>query len=422
MRMSPSLPQPVLHAGAVPCGAMQDRVSPEGFVTLTLFTCLVLQRFAIPVGDLAISVATPILLGAAAWGLGAGWLVIDRRRMALFLGLIALAALSTILRLALPVGIAPRTSLSSLLHWLVLTSFAVLAFRDRMPERRFFAMVNNWLAFIAIAGIAQFALQFVGISVFGFTGLLPERLLLEHLYVTDQVLAWGASLKRANGFFLLEPSIFAQFMAVALMIEALCFRRALWFGLFTAGMLVSVSGTGFLVLAGFGVALAIGAGLRGVAMVVLMAMGAALALGLASLALPDVAETLLLRSGEFSQPGTSGHERFVTPFMMMRDVFHAAPWAAFAGIGPGTSEFLELPYRYWVNTPAKLVTEYGLVGFGLYLALIVSAQRSAAQRILVLPVLVLLLLTGGYHQAAPLLFPMLLLITVARLEEARPGA
>lgn len=421
MRMSPSLPQHVLHAGVASRGAMQDRVSPEGFVTLTLFTCLVLQRFAIPVGDLAISVATPILLGAAAWGLGAGWLVIDRRRMALFLGLIALAALSTILRLALPVGIAPRTSLSSLLHWLVLTSFAVLAFRDRMQGWRFFAMVNNWLAFIAIAGIAQFALQFVGISVFGFTGLLPERLLLEHLYVTDQVLAWGASLKRANGFFLLEPSIFAQFMAVALMIEALCFRRALWFGLFTAGMLVSVSGTGFLVLAGFGVALAIGAGLRGVAMVVLMAMGAALALGLASLALPDVAETLLLRSGEFSQPGTSGHERFVTPFMMMRDVFHAAPWAAFAGIGPGTSEFLELPYKYWVNTPAKLVTEYGVVGFGLYLALIVSAQRSATQRILVLPVLVLLLLTGGYHQAAPLLFPVLLLITVARLEEARPG-
>ena len=420
MRMSPSLPQPVLHAGAAPRGAMQDRVSPEGFVTLTLFTCLVLQRFAIPVGDLAISVATPILLGAAAWGLGAGWLVIDRRRMALFLGLIAVAALSTILRLAVPVGIAPRTSLSSLLHWLVLTSFAVLAFRETMPERRFFGMVNSWLALIAIAGIAQFALQFAGISVFGFTGLLPDRLLLEHLYVTDQVLAWGASLKRANGFFLLEPSIFAQFMAVALMIEALCFRRALWFGLFTAGMLVSVSGTGFLVLAGFGVALAIGAGLRGVAMVVLMAMGAALALGLTSLALPDVAETLLLRSGEFSQPGTSGHERFVTPFMMMRDVFHAAPWAAFAGIGPGTSEFLELPYRYWVNTPAKLVTEYGLVGFGLYLALIVSAQRSAVQRILVLPVLVLLLLTGGYHQAAPLLFPMLLLITVARLDEARP--
>jgi hypothetical protein len=155
--------------------------------------------------------------------------------------------------------------------------------------------------------------------------------------------------------------------------------------------------------------------------VVLMAMGAALVLGLASLAVPDVAETLLLRSGEFSQPGTSGHERFVTPFMMMRDVFDAAPWAAFAGIGPGTAEFLELPYKYWVNTPAKLITEYGLVGFGLYLALIISARRSAGQRILVLPVLVLLLLTGGYHQAAPLLFPMLLLITVARLEEARPG-
>ena len=421
MRLSPSLLQPVLHAGAAPRGAMQDRVSAAGFVTLTLFTCLVLQRFAIPVGDLAISVATPILLGAAAWGLGAGWLVIDRRRMVLFLGLIALAALSTTLRLALPIGIAPRTSLPSLLHWLVLTSFAVLAFRDAMPERRFFRMVNDWLAFIAIAGIAQFALQFAGISVFGFTGLVPDRFLLEHIYITDQPLAWGASLKRANGFVLLEPSIFAQFMAVALMIEALWFRRPLWFAIFAAGMLVSVSGTGFLVLAGFGVALAMGAGLRGVAMVVLMAMGAALALGLAALALPDVAQTLLQRSGEFSQPGTSGHERFVTPFLMMRDVFDAAPWAALAGIGPGTSEFLELPYKYWVNTPAKLVTEYGLVGFGLYLALIVSARRSAGQRILVLPVLVLLLLTGGYHQAAPLLFPMLLLITVARLEEAEPS-
>ena len=75
------------------------------------------------------------------------------------------------------------------------------------------------------------------------------------------------------------------------------------------------------------------------------------------------------------------------------------------------------------------LAEYGAVGFGLYLLLITSAERTERQRLLVPPMLVLLLFTGGYHQVAPLLFPTLLIITTARLQDAsasparsRPGA
>jgi hypothetical protein len=77
-----------------------------------------------------------------------------------------------------------------------------------------------------------------------------------------------------------------------------------------------------------------------------------------------------------------------------------------------------LPYVYHVNTPLKLLLEYGIAGLGLYLAAILSARRTRRQRTLVLPMLVLLLLTGGYHQFAPMLFLVVLVITVARLEES----
>jgi len=400
--------------------AHHDALAPHAFVAITLGASLVLQRFGIPAGGLLkVSVVAPIVLAAAGWCLFSGRLAIDRTRMAIFFGLLAAAAVSTVVRFAAPVSIAPRTSLSSLVHWLVLTSFAVLAFRAPMDERGFFRTVNLWLALVAAAGMAQFALQFVGFSVFGFTGLLAAPILVEEMWVTDQPIQWGSYIKRANGFFLVEPSVLSQFMAVGIMVEALYFRRPLWFAAFAGGMLASVSGTGFLVLAAFGAALAVASGPRGVLAGIGMAAGTGLALLVAAWLVPEVAEVLIGRTGEIADPNTSGYERFVTPFKMVRDVLDAAPWAAVIGIGPGTSEYLELPYKYWVNTPAKLLTEYGLVGFGLYLLLIVSAERTAGQRLLLVPMLVLLLFTGGYHQVAPLLFPTLLIITVARLQETK---
>jgi hypothetical protein len=126
--------------------------------------------------------------------------------------------------------------------------------------------------------------------------------------------------------------------------------------------------------------------------------------------------------GEFSMPGTSGNERFVTPFMALSAVLADAPWTFLTGIGPGASEELTLPFFYRLNTPIKVLMEYGAGGLFFYLALLVSGTRPRRQWLLLAPMLTLLLLTGGYHQFSPVLFPVLLLGTVATLRASHTAA
>jgi hypothetical protein len=389
---------------------------PVQFVVAILFASLVLQRFGLPVGDLRVHAVTPVALVAAIAGLHAGTLGLDRRRVALLLALGAVALVSTAARANLAAPIAPRSSLPSLAYWLFLTSFVALSFGRAVPEEWFFRRVAWWLGLVAVAGLAQFAAQFAGLSLFSFAGLVPGSLLVEHLFAVEIALESGVM--RSNGFFLVEPSVFSQLMAVGLMIETLYFRRTAWMALFLAGLLAAVSGTGWLVLGAFVVQLGIGLGLRGAVLAAALAMGLVLGLVALSFLAPEIAEGLFDRMGEFSMVGTSGYERFVTPWLVLRDVLDQVPWALATGLGPGTAEQLTLPYVYHVNTPLKLLLEYGIAGLGLYLAAILSARRTRRQRTLVLPMLVLLLLTGGYHQFAPMLFLVVLVITVARLEES----
>ena len=77
--------------------------------------------------------------------------------------------------------------------------------------------------------------------------------------------------------------------------------------------------------------------------------------GVVSLTFPEVAQTMVERLGEFTLPGTSGYERFVTPFLAMSDVLHVAPWSIVTGIGPGAAEELTLPYVYGLNSPIKII-------------------------------------------------------------------
>ena len=125
-------------------------------------------------------------------------------------------------------------------------------------------------------------------------------------------------------------------------------------------------------------------------------------------------------SPEFSQPGTSGNLRFTTPFQLMNDVLAREPTAWLFGIGPGASERLSLAYEYDVNTPIKILLEYGLPAVVLYVAIFLTAQRTKLQGALVVPCLVLVLLAGGYQEFAPVLFPILLLLCVARLRPSAP--
>ncbi len=394
------------------------RFGALGFTTLVMAACLFLQRFALPLGAEGISLAGPIGVALALYGLSQGTLSLHRGRLALYLTLLGVVAIGGLWEAIHPNHFGVPPIWPSLAQFLVLTSFATLAFTEAVDEAVFFHAINRLLAIIAIAGILQFVAQFAGLRLFSFAGLVPERLLYETGYNVTIPVGIGEVLK-SNGFFLIEPSVFSQFMALGLIIEVLSARRAATLALFAIGLLLSFSGTGWIVLAAFGLTAFLGLGRRGA----VIGLGALLILATAFAAMmvlaPDFAGALTDRLAEFQTPGTSAQLRFVTPFWLLADVLAREPSALLVGIGAGASERLTLPYLFDVNTPIKILVEYGLPALLTYVALFFRAERTRNQAALVVPVLVLFFFTGGYQQFPPVLFPVLLVILVARL---RAGA
>jgi hypothetical protein len=391
------------------------RLTELRFASATIGICLVLQRFILPLGDPGISVAVPLVFGLAGLGLINGCLAFERRRLGFYMALCAVGLVSMIVQINLPLSIAPRQSIQSLIYWLAITGFAAFQFGRAVDEAEFMRVVNRWLGFLAIAGILQFLAQFVGLAIFSFTDYVPDNLLIENQYAV--VIPMESGFTRANGFFLVEPSVFSQFMAVGLIVEWLYFQRPQQFGLFLAGLLAAVSGTGWMILGAFVVQVAIITGGRGLLQAIL-AIGVGVGVLVAvSFGAPEVADAFLNRFYEFWLPGTSGYERFVSPFLVMGDVFRERSWAFITGIGPGATGALTITYVYNLFTVAKVLLEYGIFGLIFYLALVLTGHRTRRQRLMLLPLMVFLMFTGGYHQFPPILFFVILVGTVATLKQ-----
>ena len=384
------------------------------FTTVVLGASMFLQRFGVPAGGKAVNVVGPIGLGMAAVGLLRGSLTFSRIRLPLFLLLCALALLGMAYRQVVPGRFQTGATWQSLSQFLLLTGFATLSFTEPVPEREFMRRVTAVLSLVALAGIMQFAAQFAGLRLFSFRGLVPAFLLFEDGYNLQIPVGVGALLK-SNGFFLLEPSVFSQFMAFGLILEVLVLRRSRILALFAAGLLLSMAGTGWIVLAGFVVSTAFSMGRRGILISLLTLALIGLLAGGAVVLAPDAAAAFSGRLDEIVRPGTSGHLRFVTPFWLLDDVLAEEPSAALIGIGSGGSERVVRSYDYTVNTPVKIALDYGLPALAAYVALLAAGRKTVTQRAVVLPGLVLLLFTGGYQQFAPALFPVLLVMSVANL-------
>ena len=383
------------------------------FAAGILICSLILQRIAIPVGENGVDVVFPIGFLLAAVAMLQGALTFHRGRLIVFVMFTVWLLIGAGVQALVPNSYAVNTSMNSMLQFLLVTSFCTLSFAVPVDEGRFLRRAGTILLLIAIAGILQFFAQIIGLSLFTFTVFMPARLLFESGY--NLVIPSGiGSLMKSNGLFLLEPSIFSQAMAMALILEILVARRTVYLALFMLALLLSFSGTGWIILASFLLTVGLTQGSRG--LVIVLAGGAALLLlvgGLVILA-PEVTQVFANRLGEVNQVGTSGYLRFVTPFLLLHTVFSANDWAWLTGIGAGVAERIDLPFAFGVNTPVKIVVEYGVPGLLLYLALILKAERSRIQRTLVLPSMAFLLITGGYQEFAPVLFPVFLLICVAR--------
>ena len=385
------------------------------FVVLVLVSCLFLQRFGFPASGTEISVAVPITGLMAVWYLAKRVLVFDANRLAIMLGLVGIALLSFNLQVNNPSATVTRTSVPSLISWLGMTSFAVLRFSKPMDERVFFGLVTRCLSWIAIFGIAAFLAQFAGVRLFSFEGFLPDKYSFEPMY--HVVIAMpGSGIIRANGFFLVEPSVFSQFMALGLACEWINERRTAVLILFLFALFAAISGTGWLVVGTFVLSLSLVSGGRGLGLGIMFSCCCAIAFFVIGFVLPEVTNELIARTGEFWAPGSSGYGRFATPIMALGQMFRTQPMALLTGLGPGSSQTLAaITYEYGTSSPGKILLEYGVFGLIAYTALILANRRTQAQKVVLWPLLSILVLGGAYDHFAPVLFPVLLIGTVANL-------
>jgi hypothetical protein len=390
------------------------------FSALLLVSAIVLQRIGIFSGTSYLSIVGPIGLLLAAFAVMQNALVISRGRMMVFMALLAWIMIGSVLQAAFPGNFGTPKSWMSLLEFIGLSSFGVLVFAEPVDERKFFALVNAVLLALAIAGILEFVVQFAGIKLFSFKSFVPASLLLEGPFNT--VIPIGTSgYMKSNGLFLVEPSVFSQFMALAIIIEILMFRRVLYVGAFAVALLSSFSGTGWLMIFSFVLTATFSLGVRGLILSFVTVAITFLAIAVLAVVFPSGFQFFLDRTGEIYHIGSSGYDRFVTPWRLASFVLSRAPWKALYGLGAGTSEHLAMApiWAYNLNPPVKIGLEFGIPGFLLYVVYLLTARRTSTQKALLVPALVLLLLDGGNSMFPPVLFPTFLLIMIADLRPSQ---
>jgi hypothetical protein len=203
-------------------------------------SCLFLQRFGLPLGSMPVPLVLPIVAGVFALLLIQNRLRVSRLGLGAWLLMASWFICVSALAMAMP-SPSSEPSLSSLWYFLVAYSFLVFRWEPAIGVRRTLWIFRGFVTAIALCGLAQFAAQFAGVRLFQFRGLVPEAFLVESGYNLVIALKLGSGLYKSNGMFLLEPSIFSQFSAVALVIEFLYFGSRLRMALFTLALVVAFS-------------------------------------------------------------------------------------------------------------------------------------------------------------------------------------
>lgn len=376
----------------------------DWLATVALYTPLatttLISKVTAPGMTPGFALAWPLILLVTLLGLLTRSFVLDPKRLAVYLAMAAVVSAAQVL-----VG-DPIAPLSLLLAISIFFTYAV-SIRPRavdLPsaahaQTRVLDFFGRFATFIAICGVVQFGLQFVApkLFVFPIETLLPKSLLITgYNYIIP--LKYGASIFKSNGIFMLEPSFFSQFLAIALIAELLG-RNRLWrMGLYLFGMALSYSGTGLITLA--------------VVLPVVVAMRKRwdlLLLGLLGLmALIPLAEPLHLnifleRATEFDSVHTSGFQRFLGGAFLIDQFQRDDTLRMLFGMGAGT--FMDYAGRADMPTAEmalyKIVFEYGVIGAALIFGfLIYCLARSRAPGPLRLAIGVTFLLSGIYTSAS----------------------
>lgn len=367
-------PQPATAPRSAAPGAQRLLKAALVFALLALtvldrFGLKVVDEFAIPPGLMA-------MYGLAAAMVLAGAAQLNTRAALGYLAVASTAALSLMVNAAL--APPPFVSTASFLLLLVLYAPLCVSLRSGAvaPElwRWTVGMFIAFALFAALAGIAQFFVQFVfrPAWLFDYTALIPEPLRASRGWNT--VYSTGAWIK-SNGFFFREPSIFSVVMAFALLCELSLARRKWVMAILAMALVLTYSGSGLLTLA-VGMLFPLGRG----ALVRILAFGV-LAAGMVAFFGDALNLSYTLnRIDEFGSERSSAYCRFIYPGAVTLQQFDSNLWTTVLGHGPGSMERMGATCSDGAQTAyAKLLFEYGLAGALAFGALLLGAlNRSAA--------------------------------------------
>lgn len=367
----------------------------KGLILGLLVANTFLQKLAIPGTGGGLPLSLLVTVGLVAAG------VATRRLAPVAAVLVAMLACIGLLLLAS--GLSPGSTVSLNAFALVAVLLVPYGFALRpgaLPEGFAVRAFGAFAAGFAVLGIVQFFAQFVvgAERAFYLDLALPESLLLSGFNNLNE-LSYQAGIYKANGVFLLEAAFLNQFLCVAILLELLHARRLRRLALYGAGVLVTYSGTGVLMLAAITPAYLLHQrqfwllGLGGLAAALVVLFGEAFGLG-----------ALLDRANEFSSDQSSGFARFLSIFYLLDRFVWVDPATILFGRGPGSVReyFTTVGFAAFDPSWGKVTYEYGLVGFGAYFAFLgFCVRRAAGSGYLKAALLIQFLFLGGYASTTP---------------------
>lgn len=347
-------------------------------IVFVLLSATVFQRFGLNVGSGGASmqlslIAVYILLAVAFYS---GRLSIAVDRAVIYLVCFSIAAVSMLLNLNLA-DIFRSTLTSLIMVGLMFLPFVFVLKPENISQDDIDWVLEafaNIALFTAIMGVAQFALQFVikGRWLFDFSPFLP-KFLAGTTGFNSVIPVGGSGLFKSNGFFFREPSLFSFVMALGIVQELACRRRWWRLACLGAALLLTYSGTGLFALF-VGLMFPFGfktivryVGLAVIGALIFLLFGDALNLGFT-----------LSRIGEFSAERSSAYVRYIAPIQLLSDTIDKETWLFWLGNGPGSILRTDVGFEFHDPTWAKLIYEYGVVGFLSFVALYITMLNRSA--------------------------------------------
>jgi len=339
----------------------QDRVA-QMLILLPMLAYTLLSKIAIPLGSQQAPSFIPIALATMPLGVLTGRLEVQSGNLIFYMFWMAFLLLEQVFG-------GNDFSVPSL--GLLFTVHLSYVFRIKpglLAPDFHLRTFQNIAVFLAICGIAQFVLQFViGVDwAFLVDRKLPEAIVLQNFHNMNP-LGFRSDTFKSNGVFLIEPSFFSQISAVALLIELTYFRRAERMLLLLGAMVVSYSGTGFLLLfVGLPVLVLKE---RRYELLLIGAVVGAFAVALSSVLGLDL---FVERTAEFSSPDSSAFARFVGGFYLFGQYLWPDTLKSLFGFGAGSvMTYIDVAdFPAWDPSWVKMPFEYGLAGAGVYYAFV----------------------------------------------------